>query len=77
MSTKTPFEIRTDILAMAMSYMDRQHDIATDFAKQAFDAAVQSGKVTADTWKQYAPPVYSFEDLMKKAQELYSFVSTK
>lgn len=77
MSTKNPFEIRTDILSMAKDYMDRQHDIATEFAKQAFDAAVQSGKVTTDTWKQYMPQMYSIEDLMKKAQEFYSFVSTK
>ena len=77
MSNKNPFELRTDILAMAKDYMDRQYEINMQFAQQAFDEAVKAQKVSADSWKSYVPEAYTIEDLMKKAQELYGFVSKK
>lgn len=77
MTTKNPFEIRTDILAMAKEYLDKQYEINVQFANRAFDEAVNAGKVAADAWTQYAPKMYSIEELTKKAQELYSFVNTK
>jgi hypothetical protein len=77
MSNKNPFELRTDILAMAKDYMDQQYQINREFAQRAFDEAVAAQKVTADTWKTYVPEMYSIEDLMKKAQDLYGFVSKK
>ena len=77
MTTKNPFEIRTDILAMAKEYMDRQYEINVNFAQRAFDEAVNAGKVAADNWIEYAPKMYSIEELTKKAQELYGFVNSK
>ena len=77
MTTKNPFEIRTDILAMAKEYMDRQYEISFQFAHQAFIESVNAGKVAADNWIEYAPKMYSIEELTKKAQELYGFVNSK
>ena len=77
MSTKSPFELRTDILQMAKDYMDQQYHTNMDFARRTFDVAVEAGKVSADQWKQYVPEMYSAEDLMKKAHEFYSFVSKR
>ena len=77
MSNKNPFELRTDILAMAKDYMDQQYQINKEFAQRAFDEAVAAQKVSADAWKSYVPQMYTIEDLMKKAQELYGFVSKK
>lgn len=77
MSNKNPFELRTDILAMAKDYMDRQYEINMQFAQQAFEEAVKAQKVSADSWKSYVPEAYTIDELMKKAQELYGFVSKK
>lgn len=77
MSNKNPFELRTDILAMAKDYMDRQQEINMQFAQRAYDVALEAGKVTAETWKEFMPSQYSITDLTKKAAELYSFVSKK
>lgn len=77
MSNKNPFEIRTEILGMAKEYMDRQQDINMQFAKQAYEVALDAGRVTAETWKEFCPAQYSIEELTKKAQELYGFVSKK
>ena len=75
--SKTPFEVRADLLAMAKEYMDRQYEINVQFAQQAFEKAVEAGKVTAESWKEYVPAHYTLEELTKKAQELYGFVTTK
>jgi hypothetical protein len=77
MSNKNPFEIRADMLAMAKEYMDKQYEVSWTFAQRTFESAIDAGKVANDQWKEYIPPMYSMEDLMKKAQELYGFVSKK
>ncbi len=76
-SGKNAFELRTDILAMAKDYMDQQYQINREFAQRVFDEAVTAGKVNNEQWKQYVPEMYSMDELMKKAQELYGFVSKK
>ena len=54
-----PFEIRADVLAMAKDYMDRQQEIAAEFAKHAFNAALGSDTTTGGTssvasrWREY------------------------
>ena len=73
------FEIhnRADALAMAKDYMDRQQDIAAEFAKIAFHAALGSGTVTASSrWREYLPDMYTVDELTEKAQGMYSFVMT-
>lgn len=70
--SKNPFEIRADMLAMAKDYMDRQYQLNVEFAKNM----MEQGKQTAEEFQKAIQP-YSVEELMKKAQELYSFVSKK
>lgn len=77
MSNKNPFELRTDILAMAKDYMDCQQEVNMQFAQRAYDVALEAGKVTAETWKDFMPEQYSIADLTKKATEMYGFVSKK
>lgn len=77
MSNKNPFELRTEILSMAKDYMDQQYQMNMEFARKAFDEAVATQKVTMDSWKTYVPEMYTIEEMMKKAQELYGFVSKK
>ncbi len=77
MSNKNPFEIRAEMLQMAKDYMDRQYEINLSFAQQGFQMALESGKVAHTDWKSFAPKQYAMEDLMKKAQEFYGFVSKK
>lgn len=70
--SKNPFEIRADMLAMAKEYMDKQYELNVSFAKDM----LAQGKHTAEEFQKAIQP-YSVEELMKKAQELYSFVSKK
>lgn len=72
MSNKNPFEIRAEILQLAKDYMDQQYQMNILFAEKMFDQGRKSIQELQDTYT-----MYSTEDLMKKAQEMYSFVSKK
>ena len=72
MSNKNPFEIRAEMLQMAKDYMDRQWEMNYNFTEKLFE----EGKKTAEEVQKAMTP-YSSEELMKKAQEFYSFVSKK
>jgi len=72
MSSKNPFEIRAEMVQLAKEYMDKQQEISVQFAKDMFE----QGKMQTEQFQQ-ACQMYSVEDMMKKAQEMYSFVSKK
>lgn len=79
--TKNGFEIRLEVLKMAKEMMDRQYEDASNVYWNSIN-------ILAETWNKSAaelieqtqsmkPDMYSPEDIMKKAQELYGFVSKK
>ena len=81
MSNMNGFEIRLEVLKMAKEMMDRQYD-------EASNAYWNSINSLAETWNKSAselveqtqsmkPAMYSPDEMMKKAQELYGFVSKK
>ncbi len=72
-----PFEIRTQMLEMAKEYLEKQQEINTAFAKQVFDQLVVSGQKVQADWKEYAPKMYDFSEVVEKAKELYGFVNAK
>ncbi len=76
MSNKNPFEIRTELLNIARDYYDQVQTINTDAAKRAFELAVSAGSATASDWKSFLPQMYTIDDVMKRATEMYDFVST-
>ncbi len=72
MTNKNPFEIRADMLKLAKNYMDAQHQLNIQLANDMFE---QGKKTYEDV--QAAYKMYSTEDLMAKAKEMYAFVSNK
>jgi hypothetical protein len=70
--SKTPFEIRAEMLQMAKDYMDQAWHVNVDFSRQLF----KQGKKTAEEMTKALEP-YPMKDLMAKAQEFYGFVSKK
>ena len=69
---KNPFEIRAEMLQLAKEYMDQQYHINIQFAERL----MEQNKLTADHFKD-AYKMYSMDELMEKAKELYGFVSKK
>ena len=72
MSNKNPFEIRSEMLAMAKDYMDQQYHMNLEFTRKLFD----EGKKSVEELQEAMVP-YSMEELMEKAKDMYSFVSNK
>lgn len=72
MANKNPFEIRAEVLEMAKDYMDKQMSLNVDYAEKMFKASQISAKEVKE-----AMSMYSMDEMLKKAQEMYSFVSKK
>jgi hypothetical protein len=72
MSNKNPFEIRTEMLQLAKDYMDTQYHMNVEFAQRAMEAGKKTAEEVQEMYK-----MYSMEDLMEKAKEMYAFVSKK
>jgi hypothetical protein len=72
-----PFEIRAEMLKMAQEYLQKQQEINLDFAGRTFEQLVKEGKKVADDWKEYAPKMYTFDEVLKEANKLYGFVKDK
>ena len=67
-----PFQIRTDILAMAKDYMDAQYKLNLE----TYQKAIELG----ETFKAELPEVpkmYTVEEMLEQAKKMYSFVETK
>lgn len=81
MSNKNPFEIRLEVLKMAKDMSEQSYHMSMDTYWQTLNA-------TAETWNKSVeelvkhtqhlkPEMPAPQDIMKKAQELYTFISTK
>ena len=69
---KNPFEIRAEMLQLAKEYMDQQQQINVQFA----EAMMEKGKKSLEDIQE-SYQMYSVDELMEKAKEMYSFVSSK
>jgi len=75
MTTKNPYEIRTELLNLAQDYLQNQFEANKQFANQAYHQMLELGKVKPEDWAQFAPKFYDFGDIIAKAKELYGFVN--
>jgi hypothetical protein len=62
------------MLRMAQDYLTKQQEINLDFAGRTFEQLVKEGKKVADDWQEYAPKMYTFDEVLKEANKLYGFV---
>jgi hypothetical protein len=70
-----PFEIRAKLLDQAHGYLEKQFEINTEFAKEVFAELVKQGDKVAEDWQQYAPKIYTMDEVLEKAKTLYGFVN--
>lgn len=69
-----PFEIRAELLKLAQEHLESQYQANMDFATKTYELLVAQGKSIVDVM---IPKPYTFEDVMAKAKEMYSFVDGK
>lgn len=75
--SKTPYEIRLELLQMAKDHLDASFKAQVDFATQVTAALIAANKATVEELQKLAPKSYSIDEITKKAAELYSFVQKK
>ena len=72
MSNKSPYEIRSDVLAMAKEFMDKSYQMNLAHHTQLFEA----GQKTVEEMTKAMTP-YTMDELMEKASKMYNFVQDK
>lgn len=72
MTHKNPFEIRSDVLKLAKEYMDTQHHLNVQLMNDMYEM----GKASYED-VQNAYQMYTTDELVKRAQEMYFFVCDK
>lgn len=90
--SKTPFEIRTELLEMATKHATDQYMANLEFARKMFEKTLEGVKPyqfanieEALKWQKsfmdqvqaFMPQMPSIEEITNKAQELYGFVQKK
>jgi hypothetical protein len=78
---KNGFEIRLEVLKMAKEMLDQQYSEASNVYWTTINNMAETWNKSAseliEQTQAMKPMMYSPEDIMKKAQELYGFVSKK
>lgn len=81
MTSKNGFEIRLEVLKMAKEMMDRQYDEASNGYWNTINNLAESWNKSAseliEQTSSMKPTMYSPSEMMEKAQELYTFVSSR
>ena len=67
--SKTPYELRTEILSIAKDYLDKQYEANYHLAERMLESTKYDSKTVEQLMKMYSP-----EDLMKQAEEFYTKV---
>ena len=67
--SKTPFELRTDILQLSRDYLNRQSELNRDIMNRALD--VFSTKENIDAFKSTSDLMKAFNDQVEQLQKLY------
>lgn len=69
-----PYQIRTDLLQMAKNMLDKNYDVQMQIAQNMFEAHKENAEQALEAWERYVPKMYTPDEVMAKAKELYSFV---
>lgn len=81
MSNKNPFEVRLEVLEMARTFLDRQYDdqsnawwtMVNTYSEQYNENLEKAMEMVMDK----KPVMFTPADVIKKAEELYTFVTKK
>tara|TARA_B100000085_G_C18524495_1_gene505144 strand:+ start:1401 stop:1634 length:234 start_codon:yes stop_codon:yes gene_type:complete len=72
-----PFEIRLETLRMSKEMLDQKFQVQLDLMHRMIDQAADVNGDVKEAYDKYVPKMYHPEEIVKKASELYSYVSEK
>jgi len=74
---KNPFEIRLETLKMAKEMLDKQYDMAVETTQKSMEMWKNAGKSQEQFLAEYVPKMYQTQEVVKTANEFYSFITEK
>lgn len=75
--SKSPYEIRLELLQMAQQHLETVFKLQMDFATRALQVAQDAQWKSVEQLRALMPTTYTVDDILKKANELYSFVQRR
>ena len=75
--TKTPYEIRFDLLKMAKDLLDRQYDQACSVALSSLEKGMETNKTLYKDVEKYVPKMFTPEEIVEQAERLQGIVNKK
>lgn len=78
--TKTPYEIRLDVLKMAQDMIEREKNIEQDVFYQKLDTLKVENppsEMIRNFIDSNSPKMYSSDEVISRASQLYNFVENK
>ena len=75
--SKNPYEIRLETLSMAKEMLDRMFEMQYDFCREMVEQAKETNQPIQEVYDKYVPQMFKPEEIIKKADELYTYISSK
>ena len=73
---KSPFELRTELLAQAQDHLTKQYEANLEFATDMMYKMYKEGIATAQQLTDATPAFPTTEEILEQAKKWYSFVNT-
>ena len=75
--SKSPFEIRLEILKMTADLMQAEYESNMDFLTEMQENLADTGLNTKEMVGKFMPKPFDFADMLEKSKKFYEFVNAK
>ena len=75
--SKNPYECRLETLKMAKEMLDQQYFLKENLMNRMLDQATENKTSVHKAYEEYAPSMYSPQDIISKATELNSYIGER
>ena len=75
--SKNPYEIRLETLKMAKEMLDQQWQMGESLMREKVEQAKYTQNSITEAFDKYTPKMYQPDEVVKKANEFYDFITEK
>ena len=72
---KSPFELRTDLLAQAQEHLTKQYEANLEFATDVMYKLYKEGMASTQELAKATPTFPTTEEILEQAKKWYAFVN--
>ena len=75
--SKSPFEIRLEILKMTAELMQAEYESNMEFITEMQENLAEKGLNTKEMVAKFMPKAFNFDEMLEKSKKFYDFVNQK